>query len=579
MYCDQFVVFTAAIHATDITYKVISLVPNGETVAVIVNNHIYPLTNANSNSSLLHFGEAPAPNNGDYKYVIIENENNQIVESENFTRTISDGTTSTPNDYYGRSWNYFDLPEMPDILPSLPIIHRIQSKLHIHNEIPTIHFYGDQSLVDMIHQNQTADIDIHLNMTYISPDDVVHFPNVTVALSGHSTRGLSKVSYSFKTPTDDYLYGYRRIKLRSMSMDSSYMRDYMSYGVAKAIGQPSSEYSYARLYINDRAIGLFGVAEAFKAPWIRNEFANGDANFDHGALYTADIFGGKELFGALENGDGRPKGSPDGEMQPLDSPAELSYLGSNVSLYSAGQYDVKEDPSSGSPNYTRIMDVSKFISEQPTIPLDNDSTVSLWEKEIDVVSFLRGLALEIILSDTDGYLTMGNNYILYNDLVHQRLVFSGQDFDLTMGTMFYNASKMLSGNYSDYPGFYKRPVPPALMAVPHFKQEFENLLINITTELVNNKVLGNVIRGVYNMIEQDVAWDQSLPRVASDILPGAIGNINSSLSNDAEQMFQGVSFQTAVFGPSVSNYTMSLLDWLSIRSNNILTFFNQPLIE
>lgn len=400
-----------------------------------------------------------------------------------------------------------------------------------------------------------------------------------MSISGHSTKGLSKVSYSLKTPENDYLYGYRQIKLRSMSMDSSYMRDYMCYGVAKAIGQPSSEYSYARLYINNQAVGLFGVAEVFKTPWVRNEFANGDPNFDHGALYVADIFGGAELFSALEDGYGRPKGGLDGKMQPPNSPAQLSYLGNNVSLYSAGQYDVKEEPSSGFPNYTRIMDVSKFISEQSTTPLDNDSTVPLWEKEIDVTSFLRGLALEIILSDTDAYLTMGNNYILYDDFVHQRLVFSGQDFDLTMGTMFYNASDMLSGNYSKYPGFYTRPVPPALMAVPQFKQDFEKLLIHITTELVNSKVLGSVIKGVYNMIEEDVAWDKSLPRMATDILPDAIGNINTSLSDNAEQMFRGVSFETAVFGPSVSKYTMSLLDWLSIRSNNILVFFNQSLIE
>lgn len=202
---------------------------------------------------------------------------------------------------------------------------------------------------------------------------------MAVSLSGHSTKGLPKVSYSLKTPSGSYLYGYRQIKLRSMSMDSSYMRDYLCYGVAKAIGLSSSEYSYARLYINNRAIGLFGLAEDFKKPWIRNKFANGDKDFDHGALYTADLFGGKELFGALDslkNGP-NPKTSPDGMVELVQSPAQLSYLGSNISLYSVGQHAVKEKPSLGSPNYTRIMDVSNFISEQPTMPLPDNSTVPL----------------------------------------------------------------------------------------------------------------------------------------------------------------------------------------------------------
>lgn len=168
---------------------------------------------------------------------------------------------------------------------------------------------------------------------------------------------------------------------------------------------------------------------------------------------------------------------------------------------------------------------------------------------------------------------MGNNYILYDDLVHERLVFSGQDFDLTMGTALLNSSALNDGNYSNFPGFYKRPLSPALVAVPQFKQEFEHLLVNITKELVNKKVLGTVIRKLYNMLEQDVAWDKSLPRVTSNILFGALGNINTSLSQDTEKMFMEVPFQIAVFGPSVSDSAMSLLDWLSIRSNNTLVFF------
>lgn len=76
------------------------------------------------------------------------------LQTENFTRTLTNETESTPNDYYRVSWNYFALPEIPGILP-LPIIHRIKSDLHIHNKIPTIH------------HNQTADINVNLNMTYI----------------------------------------------------------------------------------------------------------------------------------------------------------------------------------------------------------------------------------------------------------------------------------------------------------------------------------------------------------------------------------------------------------------------------
>jgi hypothetical protein len=269
--------------------------------------------------------------------------------------------------------------------------------------------------------------------------------------------------------------------------------------------------------------------------------------------------------------------------------ADLSYLGTNISLYSRGYYSVKEDPSEGEANFTRIMDLTKFISDASNTTTDN-SVVDDWERKMDVDSFLRGMAMEILLSNCDGYFTLANNYLLYDDLENERLIFSGSDFDLTMGLVF--APTVISGNYSEYPGFSERPLSK-MMNVPRFKNEFENLLLNITKGLVNNETLMPRIDQAYKMLTTDVEWDRSLPkkgRLALDsLLPGA-GNQTSNMNmtnstqpsnlteSDIEEFFRnGIPFEAAIYGPLPFNVSilLSLKEWITLRSDNILKFFNQ----
>lgn len=299
------------------------------------------------------------------------------------------------------------------------------------------------------------------------------FENITLAVSGHSTRSYDKLSYKVKLQKGDDLYDYRRIKLRSMSTDASYMREEIAYDIAKSIGMPTSEYSYVRVYFNEQAIGLFGLGEVLKNPWPKNEFNSGK-KYNQGALFVANVSGNQDSSSSAmnaptgqnqtENGTsgqqqnqtmagsppsgGMGAGGAGGGSMVQGSSSDLSYLGDNTTLYTS-QYPVKEDPRTGSANYTRIVELTKFISEQSNVTSDN-SAASLWEEYIDVTSFLRGLALEIVISDSDGYFTMGNNYILYDDLDNERILFSGQDFDLTMGRLPYKCLACFCGTNISY---------------------------------------------------------------------------------------------------------------------------------
>lgn len=230
---------------------------------------------------------------------------------------------------------------------------------------------------------------------------------------------MDKLSYKINLPKGSDLYEYRRFKLRAMGTDASYMREKLVSEIADSIGLPTTKISYVRVFINSQAIGLFAFAENFKSPWVRNEFNNGKKNSNQGALFVCTANG--KLDNATTTGN---------TTNSTTVISDLSYLGDNATLYSI-PYPAKEDPATGTANYTRIMDFTKFLSEQNTTV--DDSVVPLWEEKIDVTSFLRGLAFEIITSSLDGYLGIHNNYILYDDRENERLVFSAQDFDLTLG--------------------------------------------------------------------------------------------------------------------------------------------------
>ncbi|CEP16002.1 hypothetical protein [Parasitella parasitica] len=427
--------------------------------------------------------------------------------------------------------------------------------------------------IDYIHANAQSDIDIaELTMAYISPNDVKSFTNITLPVSGHSTRSNDKLSYKIKIPKGRDHYEHRRLKLRAMATDASYMREDLAYDITKSVELFTSGYSHVRLYFNEQAIGLFGLVE----------------DFNQGALFAAEV-GGSKLGGDNRTGSVMPDFSQlnqnsfsgndttntlpsdmGGGMSSMGSTFDLSYLGDNTTLYSG--YSVNDDPSSGKANYTRIVELAKFISEQSNTTAINDS-VELWENHMDVTSFLRDLALEVTISNSDGYFAMGNNYLLYDDLENVRLVFSSQDFDLTMGTFINNATLMNSGNYSNFPNMLTRPFTSRMLVEPELKQEFENLILNFTTGIVNSQVLYPRIEQLYDFLQEDVMWDKSLLRVAAS-------NSSSSSEQGGRRMRGGVmgnsnaTFDEAVNG---SNSTNNSENSLSLKDCNRITWSNKQI--
>lgn len=93
---------------------------------------------------------------------------------------------------------------------------------------------------------------------------------------------------------DTEFFGQRRIQLHSMNLDTSLMRDRLSYFLFAEAGVAAPRATHARVVINGEFVGVFAVVEQIDGRFTRNRFDDGKGN-----LY-------KEVWPFGANGSTRP---------------------------------------------------------------------------------------------------------------------------------------------------------------------------------------------------------------------------------------------------------------------------------
>ncbi|KAI8874680.1 hypothetical protein K501DRAFT_204232, partial [Backusella circina FSU 941] len=134
----------------------------GNDMGIVVDDYIYAMRPIFPGSALYR-GEAPSGK--PYRYVKLKSKTSEIIENEPFERQPPDSAAAL-NEFYGRNWTIKEVLEFP----TLPFPHgfnRLQSALHLHDEIPTIHVMADPEEVKRIHQYYLQNIAIEANVTYI----------------------------------------------------------------------------------------------------------------------------------------------------------------------------------------------------------------------------------------------------------------------------------------------------------------------------------------------------------------------------------------------------------------------------
>ncbi|KAG1228272.1 hypothetical protein G6F68_007591 [Rhizopus microsporus] len=151
-----------------------------------------------------------------------------------------------------------------------------------------------------------------------------------------------------------------------------------------------------------------------------------------------------------------------------------------------------------------------------------------------------------------------------------------------------------------------------MLQVPEFKQQFEEMLINVTKQLMNPTATNDHINSLADMLQEDVAWDAVVPRLGTDFTDG-LKSLNITIVNgrvpqdlDVESlvrkmasspmfsqvplstdpaalkgtvdlmtyMLKGLPFSQAVNGPSNNVAFMAIKEFIYMMNQNISKLYN-----
>ena len=180
-----------------------------------------------------------------------------------------------------------------------------ESTLFDKDEITTVNItISDENWADI--QENPLEEEYHLCDITINGDT---YESVAIRTKGASS--LSSVSssdsdrYSFKIKADEYVGGQSfdgldEFVLNNCYLDTTYMKEYLSYEMMDYIGVDTPLYSYAAISINGEYFGLYMMVEAPEEDFLERLYGS-----DYGELYKPDSISG-QMGGQMGVGDIMP---------------------------------------------------------------------------------------------------------------------------------------------------------------------------------------------------------------------------------------------------------------------------------
>ncbi len=233
------------------------------------------------------------------------------------------------------------------------------------------------------------------------------FRNTSARFKGNGTFVSSQNSYKrpFKIDLNKHLKSQRlagrtTLNFHNLTADPSGVSDALAYEFFRQAGVPASRTAFARLRLTvegrfeDRLLGLYVLVENPDAEWAQEQFGS-----DGFALFKPVTY---ELF---------------------------KDLGDDWKAYE-GIYDPKTKLKSK--QCRRVIALSKLMTHAS----DTEFSARVGEF-IDLDEFARFLACQVILSNYDGPLSNGQNFLLYLDPTTERFGFIPWDLDQCWGEFTY----------------------------------------------------------------------------------------------------------------------------------------------
>ncbi|GJJ77717.1 spore coat protein H [Entomortierella parvispora] len=504
----------ASVSMAQIAFNVVGY-PSATTnsFGVSINGQITKLV-ANETTFPVWTGVVPGTTSAvQYQYVEID-ATGAAVKTENFTRTLPKAnSTHTYNEFFQRQVTKWELPHIPyTYLATWPSY----TKVFNDDEIATIHVTADPSQIAALNANPNLATDIKVDFRWIDHHMIYDQKNITFKTSGKSSKDYQKQAYKFSFDTDynQTFFSRPNLKLRSEATDPTVMREKIYIDMLNAVGVPTQQGAYVRLFVNNNPFGLYLMVDDIKKSFIKQTVYGGNPNAAIGSLVQMNA-------------------------PSLTDQADLVYKGATNTSYNPDTYtDVVLGNNTAAAPLTQL--IQFMLDLQNFDPVNTTDPIGYWNNtRLDLDGFLRNMACEYLMGSFDAYWMSASNYFLY---FNPSLGTSGKwqwlptDFDGTFGNGFPVST------LSSYETLYNfQPDHPLVSKLIIKNTAINGLFQQILTEIVGTsfKPAGLFPRiATYNqMLSADYLWDTQINRTGPGLVTGYTwADFNNNLDNITKDM-------------------------------------------
>ncbi|KAF9436624.1 hypothetical protein BGZ76_003421 [Entomortierella beljakovae] len=471
-----------------------------------------------------------------YKYVELDS-NSQPIKEEEFSRTMQfrKNETETWNGFYGRQ-EFLALNGGNEIA-RVPLVYDSWKSSHSKifdddTQVATIHLMAnDKEFEEMLktpEELKTTQVDFR----YINNLHVRSVNNVTFSLSGKSSLEFNKMAFklSFDTKSGQSFYSRPSIKLRSESSDPTFIREKLYIDTLNAIGLPTQQGVWVRLYVNNRPIGLYLLVDDIGNSFVKQTIHQGSDNIVGGALWQMNA-------------------------PVVESQADLQYIGPLTADYPKDCYKKKtHEVDEVEPMAPLILLMKDLYDFDPSAP----GGAEYWNARIDLEGFLRNMAMEYLGGSWDAYWWSGSNYFMYFNPTLQGIrdgkwQWISTDFDGTFGDGDPTEVLTTYQTYADFNAHDRPMISKLILKNTEINKRFETIIKEIVGWAFKPEALVPRIEAFEKLLSKEVEWEYSIDRT------GYPGKTNAWTIQDFHQSLRG----------PVKDMNLGVIPWIEGRAKDL----------
>jgi len=495
----NYILFTLAalisfVKATKYTFNVVSILGEGYTLGVKYNKKVVELK---STVFPLFNGTIKADHINKYKYVALKD--GKVVEEEKLTRTYTKKTKKI-NEVYNRTNKKHKVPELPE--PFKPMFKMGSKDFEPlpKNVIYNVYANCDKEIYSSLSNNPFLKGEEELNnktanctFSIITPNDVFQSTG-SIHVVGWLSRHYKKLSWSFKL--DNAYLGRKSFKLRAVPNEPTLIREKLAIELFNAVGVPTQEGAYARVFINQDTYGLYSIIDTFSKRWLQG-YVHGDSDAKIGISYRLN--------------------SDDNEF------STFQYLGDDykeyekLETYEIDEFDKKDiDPNDEAAKWKRLIEFTKLYNDWVKKYGKDNSKKAIKElnKFLNVESLLRLMAVESLIVPLDNFWLYTANTALYYNPERKNYQLIPFDFDQSLGGWIYDENLNYDTVFTDcinwaheHDDILDHSFVNNLMSHPQIKKRFKVILSYATRKTYKPSKVNKFIDGLANVIKEDVTWN------------------------------------------------------------------------